>query len=334
MQNEETNSSIGSSNSSSVKYMSTLPNFVNDTIGKLLKIDNFKPQCMIEILGNFLGIVDYETNLATFWFLDILALQILRNNDTFNDYSRCIFISWLVGEMQLIRDAKCSREKFFNKMEVIFTETAKKVVQGEEIPHWNLIRFGDAKMKSEMEEEERKLSQEHDSSSLRDLKSRTQTLTEINSNEEEIKSMEILLDVIIRSTYDMYAGEVRYALIYAVFVEPIEIQVDNLPFSFRKPRPVRLADSNVEHFYIRLRNSLRKVEEQDSKKIRKVTSKKSTKGTKKLQRLKGELEREYPPQPPNSLPDEDIISNKQNFILPLIESNEAVAVFELHRGTI
>ncbi|XP_014605896.1 PREDICTED: uncharacterized protein LOC106787760 isoform X2 [Polistes canadensis] len=267
MQNEETNSSIGSSNSSSVRYMSTLPNFVNDTIGKLLKIDNFKPQCMIEILGNFLGIVDYETNLATFWFLDILALQILRNNDTFDDYSRCIFISWLVGEMQLIRDAKCSREKFFNKMEVIFTETAKKIVQGEKIPHWNLIRFGDAEMKSEMEEEERKLSQEHDSSSLRDLKSRTQTLTEKNWNEEEI-----LLDVIIRSTYDMYAGEVRYALVYAVFVEPIEIQVDNLPFSFRKPRPVRLADSNVEHFYIRLRNSLRKVEEQDSKKIRKVTS--------------------------------------------------------------
>ncbi|XP_014605887.1 PREDICTED: uncharacterized protein LOC106787760 isoform X1 [Polistes canadensis] len=329
MQNEETNSSIGSSNSSSVRYMSTLPNFVNDTIGKLLKIDNFKPQCMIEILGNFLGIVDYETNLATFWFLDILALQILRNNDTFDDYSRCIFISWLVGEMQLIRDAKCSREKFFNKMEVIFTETAKKIVQGEKIPHWNLIRFGDAEMKSEMEEEERKLSQEHDSSSLRDLKSRTQTLTEKNWNEEEI-----LLDVIIRSTYDMYAGEVRYALVYAVFVEPIEIQVDNLPFSFRKPRPVRLADSNVEHFYIRLRNSLRKVEEQDSKKIRKVTSKKSTKGTKKLQRLKEESEKEYPPQPPNSLPDEDIISNERNFILPLIESNEAVAVFELHRGTI
>ncbi|XP_015179292.1 PREDICTED: uncharacterized protein LOC107067889 isoform X1 [Polistes dominula] len=272
MQNEETDSSIGSSNSSSVRYMSTLPNFVNDTIGKLLKIDNFEPQCMIEILGDFLGIVDYETNLATFWFLDILALQIIRNNDTFDDYSRCIFISWLVGEMQLIRDAKCSREKFFNKMEVIFTETAEKVVQGEEIPHWNLIRFGDAEMKSEMKEEETRLSQEHDSSSLRDLKSETQTLTEKNSNEEETKSMKILLDVIIRSTYDMYAGEVRYALIYAVFVEPIEIQVDNLPFSFRKPRPVRLANSNIEHFYIQLRNSLQIIEEQDRKKMRKVTS--------------------------------------------------------------
>ncbi|KAI4503726.1 hypothetical protein M0802_001129 [Mischocyttarus mexicanus] len=330
MENEEIDSSIGSANSS-IKYMNTLPNFLNDTVGKLLKIDHFKPQRMIEILGDFLGITDYKTNLATFWFLDILALQILRNNDdTFDDYSRGIFISWLVGEMLLIRDVKCSREKFFKKMELIFTDTAEKVVQGEEIPHWNLIKFGDAEMKLEMEEEEQKLSQENDLSSLKDFESTTQTLTKRKSNEEEIKSMEKLLDIIIRSTYDMYAEEVRYALVYAVFVEPIEIQIKNLPFTFRKPRLVRLADSNVEHFSIRLRNTLQKIKGQDSKKIKKITSKKITK---KL-RLKEELESEYPPQPPNSLPDEDLISIKRSFILPLIESNEAVAIFELYRGTV
>lgn len=56
-------------------------------------------------------------------------------------------------------------------MEVLFAAAAMKIVQGEEIPHWNLITFGDVEMKSEMEEEARKLSQEHDLSSLQNLES-------------------------------------------------------------------------------------------------------------------------------------------------------------------
>lgn len=115
-----------------------------------------------------------------------------------------------------------------------------------------------------------------------------------------MKSTETLLDAIIRSTYDMlviirvlsriyvvffffyfflllnskyfliriidrYAGEVRYALVYTVFVEPIEIQVHNLPFSIRKPRPVRLAASNTGHLYLRLRKALQKVKGKDDK---------------------------------------------------------------------
>lgn len=149
-------------------------------------------------------------------------------------------------------------------MEVLFAATARKIIQGEEIPHWNLITFGDAEMKSEMEEEERKLSQEHDLSALQNLKSKMLTPTEKRSK-EEMKSTETLLDAIIRSTYDMYAGEVRYALVYTVFVEPIEIQVHNLPFSIRKPRPVKLATSNTGHLYLRLQKALQKVKGKDNK---------------------------------------------------------------------
>ncbi|KAF7383710.1 hypothetical protein HZH68_014467 [Vespula germanica] len=323
MQNEEIDPSIEPTDSSSVRYMSTLPDFFNDTIGKSLKIENFKPQDMIEALGDFLGIVDYNTNLASFWFLDILALQILRNNDVFDDYSRAIFISWLVGEMQLIRDNKFPREKFFEEMEVLFAATARKIVQGEEIPHWNLITFGDAEMKSEMEEEERKLSQEHDLSALQNLKSKMQTPTDKRSK-EEMKSTETLLDAIIRSTYDMYAGEVRYALVYTVFVEPIEIQVHNLPFSIRKPRPVKLAASNTGHLYLQLQKALQKVKGKDNKIVKSKT---------KTQQLDKRLDAEYPLQPVNSLTDEDFIMTKRSFILPLIESNEAADTFDFYQRT-
>lgn len=48
MRNEEIDPSIEPTDSSSVRYMSTLPDFFNDTIGKSLKIENFKPQNMIE----------------------------------------------------------------------------------------------------------------------------------------------------------------------------------------------------------------------------------------------------------------------------------------------
>ncbi|KAL2737933.1 hypothetical protein V1478_002019 [Vespula squamosa] len=323
MRNEEIDPSIEPTDSSPVRYMSALPDFFNDTIGKSLKIEHFKPQYMMEVLGDFLGIADYNTNLASFWFLDILALQILRNNDVLDDYTRVIFISWLVGEIQLIRDNKFSREKFFEEMEVLFAVTARKIVQGEEIPHWNLIMFGDAEMKSEMEEEERKLSQEHDLSSLRNLETKMQTPIEKKSK-EEIKSTEMLLDVIIRSTYDMYAGEVRYALVYTVFVEPIDIQVHSLPFSIRKPRPVRLATTDTGHPYLRFRKALKKVEGKDDKDIK--SRKHAT--NKKTQRIDKKLEMQYPVQPSNSLSDEEFILAKRRFILPLIESNEAANIFD------
>lgn len=58
---------------------------------------------MFRLLGDLLGIKDYQTNKAAFWFLDIIALQVLRYKNSLDDYYRSILISWLVGEMKLIR---------------------------------------------------------------------------------------------------------------------------------------------------------------------------------------------------------------------------------------
>ncbi|KAK2588069.1 hypothetical protein KPH14_004134 [Odynerus spinipes] len=325
MQNEETDPSV-QSGESAVKYMSILPDFFNDTVGKSLKIENTKPQNMVEVLGKFLGIADYDRNLASFWFLDILALQVLRSNDLLDDHSRVIFISWLVGEMKMIRDKKFSRDKFFDEMEILFTVMGRKIARGEGIPHWNLIVFGAPDIESEMDEEE------HGLLTSKDSELKMKTPTKKKSNDEGIEltlsasstslNSKTVLDIIIRSTYDMYAGEVRYALVYAVFVEPIEIQVHNLPFTFRKPRPTKLADSTeIGNFNIRLRKALQKVEQPGGRRSATVKS--------KLPSLKIDTTKEYPVEPPNSLLEENLLSIKRSFLLPLIESKEAADTFDL-----
>lgn len=58
---------------------------------------------MYRLLGDLLGIKDYETNKAAFWFLDNIALQVLRYKTCLDDHYRSILISWLAGEMKLIR---------------------------------------------------------------------------------------------------------------------------------------------------------------------------------------------------------------------------------------
>jgi len=50
-----------------------------------------------------LGVKDYKTNKAAFWFLDIIALQVLRYKNYLDDHYRSVLISWLAGEMKLIR---------------------------------------------------------------------------------------------------------------------------------------------------------------------------------------------------------------------------------------
>jgi len=55
------------------------------------------------LLGDLLGVKNYEINKAAFWFLDIVALQVLRYKNCLDDHYRSILISWLAGEMKLIR---------------------------------------------------------------------------------------------------------------------------------------------------------------------------------------------------------------------------------------
>lgn len=43
-----------------------------------------------------------------------------------------------------------------------------------------------------------------------------------------------------------------------------------------------------------------------------------------------DLDMEIPPTPPPSLIEEEMLANNRRFILPLIEANEAVQIYEMH----
>jgi len=114
----------------------TLPSAFKSLVGRTVEIDTEEPRCVIELvklrtrhvpppifsilklyttkyfplprrlLGDLLEIRDYEINKAAFWFLDALALQVLRYKNHLNDCGKSALISWLAGEMMLIRGAK------------------------------------------------------------------------------------------------------------------------------------------------------------------------------------------------------------------------------------
>lgn len=54
-----------------------------------------------------------------------------------------------------------------------------------------------------------------------------------------------------------YANELRYALIHAVFVTPIQLQIYHMPHTLRIPRQIKVADPK-EWFDIQLRKRLEK----------------------------------------------------------------------------
>jgi hypothetical protein len=117
-------------------HLPTLPSAFKSLVDKTVEIETEEPRCVIELvklrtrhvflanfsilklytskyfplprrlLGDLLGIKDYEINKAAFWFLDALALQVLRYNNHLDDHGRSALISWLAGEMMLIRGAK------------------------------------------------------------------------------------------------------------------------------------------------------------------------------------------------------------------------------------
>ena len=115
-----------------------------------------------------------------------------------------------------------------------------------------------------------------------------------------------------------YASELRYALFCAVFVEPVQVTTYHLPFTLRTPRPLTLAKSKTLPFKVQLQNSLAKKTTGQSRNQKKKVS---GKGKSKL-RPSG-----LPPTPPNSLTDEHVLILKRRYILPLIEANEAPAMF-------
>lgn len=117
----------------------------------------------------------------------------------------------------------------------------------------------------------------------------------------------------MESTYDMYANELRYELVYAVFAEQIEVQNYKLPFSIRKPRPAKMSDPEMSPFSVVLRRTFVTHD---------LYGVKSGKGKtrKKIPQL--------PSTPANSLHDDEALVEKRRFILPLVEANETIALFD------
>ncbi|XP_050483239.1 uncharacterized protein LOC126869993 isoform X2 [Bombus huntii] len=231
-------------------------------------------QCL-RLLGDLLGIDDYATNMASFWFLDTLVLYMIRYRENLDEYYMSVLVSWLAGEIRLLRDRKHTREGFFRDLKNIFIAAANKISEQKQMPYWDEI-VDEREAGEEIEER-------------------------LSTGNQSIRR---------------YANELRYALVYAVFVEPIEIETYNLPFTFRTPRPVKPADPKMIPFNMQLQRSLKKIETMDK-------SKKDNKAGKKLK-----TNYKIPPTPPPSLDDEVMLLTNRLFILPLIEANEASEIFE------
>ncbi|XP_071866306.1 uncharacterized protein isoform X2 [Bombus fervidus] len=213
--------------------------------------------------------------MASFWFLDTLVLYMVRYRENLDEYYMSVLVSWLAGEIRLLRDRKHTREGFFRELKNIFIAAANKISEQKQMPYWDEI-VDEREAGEEIEER-------------------------LSTGNQSIRR---------------YANELRYALIYAVFVEPIEIETYNLPFTFRTPRPVKPADPKMIPFNIQLQRSLKRIETMNK-------SKKDNKAGKKLK-----TNYEIPPTPPPSLDDEVMLMTNRLFILPLIEANESSEIFE------
>ncbi|XP_046143194.1 uncharacterized protein LOC114875146 [Osmia bicornis bicornis] len=250
--------------------------------------------------------------MASFWFLNMLALQLLYHHKDLDEHHLGVLISWLIGEITLLRERHHSREEFFKEMREIFMAAAEEVSNQDRLLYWDEIMYeSDAE---EETEEEKEYTKQNAGKSEQTLKSQFSSfLQETPKHSSKIDPL-FALEKVIESTYNMYANELRYSLVYAVFVEPIEVQTYNLPFVFRPPRPVKLTDKTMS-FNMQLRESVKKIKAIE--KARMTTGKRKGKATDNV-----------PATPPPSLSDEKILITKRLFILPLIDAKEALKVFE------
>ncbi|XP_034179205.2 uncharacterized protein LOC117603812 [Osmia lignaria lignaria] len=305
------------------KLLTTLPWKFKSLQSVPIIVDSEKPADLIELLGNILEITDYATNMASFWFLNMLALQLLYRHKDLDEHHLGVLISWLIGEITLLRERHHSREEFFKEMREIFMAAAEEVSNQDRLLYWDEIMYeSDAEEETEEEEEYTKHlqkgqfneSRRNVGKSEQTLKSQFSSLLQETPKHSSNIDPLFALEKVIESTYNMYANELRYSLVYAVFVEPIEVQTYNLPFVFRPPRPVKFTDKTMS-FNMQLRESVKKIKAIE--KARMTTGKR-----------KGKANDKVPVTPPPSLSDEKILTTKRLFILPLIDANEALKVFE------
>ncbi|XP_076630323.1 uncharacterized protein LOC143346265 isoform X2 [Colletes latitarsis] len=281
--------------------------------------------------------------MAAFWFLDTLALHVLRQKQKLDGYYLSVLISWLAGEMTLIRDRKLSREEFLEEMKNIFKTVAIRVSEENRVPYWDEIvcdndteatehsadNLSPTQMESNQQVSTKNLQKKQPKESPGNAKgevNKKETFSEgfedtsLSMSEETKKSFSnvdpvVALDIVIESTYNMYANEFRYSLVYAVYVEPIEVETRQLPFPLEKPRSVKLVDPDSMPFNVQLKKIFTTM--QQTKK--KATGRGKKKGSK------------VPETPPPSLMEEEELIRKRQFILPLIEAENALEVIEKHK---
>ncbi|XP_078053491.1 uncharacterized protein LOC144478961 [Augochlora pura] len=241
--------------------------------------------------------------MASFWFLDTMALQVLKNKETLDDYCLGVLVSWLAGEMMLVREKKLPRVEFFRLMKKIFHTAADKIPDKNRCPYWDEVV---ATQPEENPVEETQSDEDKEESPSEDGKDETETFL---SNMDPAA----VLDTVMESTYAMYANELRYSLVYEVFAEPITVQIYQVPFTIRKPRPAKMTDNKTTPFNIGLRRTF------EMHNVFGISKKKTG---------KGKLLLSMAHTPANSLDDEENLVEKRKFILPLIEANEAMAIFD------
>ncbi|KAL6253419.1 hypothetical protein P5V15_005573 [Pogonomyrmex californicus] len=273
--------------------------------------------------------------------------------------------------MKLIRDKKLLREDFFKEMRILFIYVAKKLCSDDRLPHWELLMDAYSEIMSQNSTSEteylitNKLSQKelitenklffvdlknYDSGNS-NLQEKSPTSSKIflttknsqtnTSGNGKIKSSNLnpsdVLNIIVKATYSMYANELRYFLIYEVFVKQIQLQIFHMPHTFRTPRQIKLADSEKGLFHVELRKRLKKIASESiiNDNDEQYNEEKTIDNTKKeKEENMKDLDMEIPPTPQSSLTEDELLTNNRRFILPLIEANEAAQIFEMHAGNI
>ncbi|XP_032680063.1 uncharacterized protein LOC116848271 [Odontomachus brunneus] len=291
------------------------------------------------LLGDFLGVTDYETNKAAFWFLDTIALQVLRYRDNLDDHYRSVLISWLAGEMKLIRDKKLLREYFFEEMRTLFLRVAEKISAGDQLLHWELLidecsnvlpdhlaidesaASGAKYLITNKLPEELATEDAERASRENQLSSAQENLQDRNHRNRHKKGSSL-------PSLSRYANELRYALVYAVFVTQIEMHTFYMPRTFRVPREIKLAEAP---FDVQLRERLEKRAVELTTGIR--NGKRQTRTTIRINNQTiDELKATAPRTPPSSLHEDEVLADNRRFILPLIEAKEAAQIFETLTG--
>ncbi|XP_024936208.1 uncharacterized protein LOC107263066 [Cephus cinctus] len=297
--------------------MPTLPTSFRSLILCPIEIENENPQYLIELLGDLLGVTDYNTNMAAFWFLDFVALLLLRYKENLDLLDRGVLVSWLAGEILLIRENEFSHGDFLEVMARLFNEMMKRINRNESILYWDQINLD---LLKDSEEQVTRISEAivSDDESVENLK-----------NENSIKSLD-LLRIIIDATYDMYGTDFQFTLIYTGFVKPVKVHTYRLPYVIQKPRATR--DGKFEE---NIATKVNKILSKDksSKPVLKKTKTGSKNKVGERKKKNNIDETSVAPPPPPSPTEEEILIRNRQFILPLNEAIEAESIFKMYEET-